>query len=163
MPSRLTSRAAAFAGQAGRAALAHAQRATASANGRAVENTSGFARLNSYTSPTIVLTSADLGGGTAKITVASHSRVYPGVGSVAITGADIVGLPNAQDTFVYYDDATLADSTPAFLTTTVFEDAQPAAAAGRHFVGAITTDAAAGGGTTGSGGSRPATWGADIP
>lgn len=126
------------------------------------------ARINSYTVPTNVLTSADTGGGTAKIMVADHTRVYPvqgaiDVADVNLTGiAAITGLANSTAYSVYYDDTTLSLATPAMLATTDPKVAQVGYAAGRHFVGTITT-AAGGGGTTSGGGGYPPGGGGGNP
>jgi hypothetical protein len=121
------------------------------------------ARISSYPNPGSILTATDAGSD-ATITIANHTRVYPVQGSidipdVSITGAAIAGLPFSTRHYIYYDDATLADTTPNFVATTTAATAQVGAAAGRHFVGYITTpaDGAApssgqGGGTPGSGG-----------
>lgn len=118
-----------------------------------------LARINSYTAPTSVLTAADVGTD-ATITIAAHTRVYPVQGSIdvpdlSIIGGTITGRAFSTQYYVYYDDTTLADTTPAYLFTTVAATAQVGAAAGRHFVGVITTPADGGGGTGGGGGSPP--------
>lgn len=131
------------------------QAAQASADAAARE----LARINSYTVPTVALSAADAGSD-ATITVANHTRVYPVQGTVdvpdvAITGASLTGLSFSTDYYVYYDDATLEDETPTFLTTTSIETAQVGAAAGRHFVGKVTTPVDGGGATGGTGGFPP--------
>lgn len=135
------------------------------------------ARINSYTDPGNVLTSSDEAVG-ASITIAAHTRVYPVQGTIDV--ADVVipapvtltveadgttGIINATQYSVYYDDTTLADTTPAYKavkSSTSHGDAQPGAAAGRHFVGIVTTPANGAGGTTGTGGAPPG-GGADYP
>lgn len=117
------------------------------------------ARINSYSDPTNVLTAADVGAD-ATVTIAAHDRVYPAANgivlpSVAIVGGAIPGLAFATEYSIYYDDTTLADTTPAFVATTDRATAQVGAAAGRHYVGRITTPADGGGGTGGSGGFPP--------
>jgi hypothetical protein len=115
-----------------------------------------LARLNSYTAPTNVLTAADVGA-TCTITVAAHTRVYPGafVDDLAVSAGSITGLANSTTYFVYYDDPTLEDDTPTYLATTIPNTAQVGAAEGRHFVGFVTTPADGGGTSSGSGGSPP--------
>lgn len=148
-----------------------AAQATATASAREL------ARLNSYTDPSSVLSGTDEATG-ASITIAAHTRVYPVQGSIDV--ADVVisapvtltveadgttGIVNAVQYSVYYDDTTLADTTPAYKavqTATSHADAQPGAAAGRHFVGVVTTPANGAGGTTGTGGAPPG-GGADVP
>lgn len=156
--SRLTSRSAMFAGQAGRSAIANAQRQSASAAGVGIDTP---ARIDSYTLPTNVLTGVDAGA-SASIQTANHTRVYPVQGNadytvdVAIAGiADITGLAYTTTYYVYYDDDTLSDPTPVMHATTVQRDAQVGAAPGRHFVGTVTTPAAAGAPTGGGGGYPP--------
>lgn len=136
-----------------------------------------LARLNSYTDPSSVLSGTDEATG-ASITIAAHTRVYPVQGTIDV--ADVVipapvtltleadgvtGIVNSLQYSVYYDDTTLVDTTPAYKavqTSTSHADAQPGAAAGRHFVGVVTTPANGAGGTSGTGGSPPG-GGADIP
>jgi hypothetical protein len=117
------------------------------------------ARISSYPNPGAILSAADAGA-SATITIANHTRVYPVQGSVdvpdvAITGASITGLPYSTLHYLYYDDTTLAVTAPTFHATTTGATAQVGAAAGRHFVGYITTPAAAGAPTGGYGGGTP--------
>ena len=144
---------------------------TATAAGREL------ARLNSYPNPTNVLTGTDEATG-ASITVAAHIRVYPVQGSIDVpdvaipapvtltTEADgVTGIVNSTQYSVYYDDTTLADTTPAYKavkTATSHDDAQPGAAAGRHFVGVVTTPADGAGSTSGSGGAPPGGGGGTV-
>jgi hypothetical protein len=126
-----------------------------------------LARINSYPDPASVLTATDAGT-TASIIIANHTRVYPVQGTidvpdVAIAGATLTGLAFATKYFVYYDDATLADTTPAFLTTTDNATAQVGAAAGRHIVGVVTTPADGAADTDGDGGAPPGGVGGPIP
>lgn len=127
-----------------------------------------LARINSYTVPTNVLSASD-NGSDARITVVGHTRVYPVQGSidvpdVAIVGpANIDGLAFSTKYFVYYDDPTLADTTPTYQATTDQKDAQVGAGAGRHFVGEVTTPADGGSGTSGGGGTPPGGGGGPIP
>lgn len=117
------------------------------------------ARIASYPNPGSVLTAADVGTD-CDIVIANHTRVYPVQGSidvpdVSITGATLHGLSFSTRYYVYYDDTTLADTTPTFQTTTTSATAQVGAAAGRHFIGWIDTPADGGGGTGGQGGGPP--------
>lgn len=123
-------------------------------------------RINSYTDPTEVLSAADVGT-TATITIAAHTRVYPVQGTVdvddvAILAGTVTGLAFAIEYHVYYDDAELSDTTPTFQATTDRATAQVGAAAGRHFVGTITTPADGAGGTTGTGGFPPGGGGGGV-
>ncbi|MES2173840.1 MAG: hypothetical protein V4523_07820 [Pseudomonadota bacterium] len=107
------------------------------------------------------ISSSDVGGTSANITISSHTRRYADR-DVAITGTTLTALANATDYWVYYDDADRADTTPTFAATTTAADAYlspdyPA----RHFVGAITTAAVGGGSTGGTGGTPPG--GGEIP
>lgn len=144
-------------------ALANAGIALSTATATARE----LARINSYTDPTSVVTAADAGAD-ATITIADHTRVYPVQGSIdvpdlSIIGGTITGLAFSTHYFVYYDDTTLADTTPAYLSTTDAATAQVGAATGRHFVGEVTTPADGGGGTTGGGGTPPGGGGGPLP
>lgn len=137
------------------AAQAAADDAQADATAAARET----ARIISYVSPTSILSAADVGAD-ATITIANHTRVYPVQGSVdvpdvSITGGTITGLAFATLYYVYYDDTTLADTTPNYVATTTAATAQVGAATGRHFLGSITTPADGAGGTTGGGGTPP--------
>lgn len=127
----------------------------ATADAKAVAAAREAARINSYPVPTNVLTATDAGT-TATITIANHTRYYPVQGTydvpdVSITGASITGLAFSTTYYVYYDDTTLADTTPSFVATTSANTAQVGFAAGRHLVGKITTPADGGGGTSGGG------------
>jgi hypothetical protein len=146
--------------------LIQAAQATAnSADAKATAGVREAARINSYPQPTNVLTATDAGA-TASIVIANHARVYPVQGTykvpdVAITGTTLTGLAFSTTYAVYYDDTTLADTTPNFLTTTDLTIAHAGAAAGRHVVGTITTPADGAGDTTGEGGRPPGGW--DYP
>lgn len=119
-----------------------------------------LARINSYPSPSALLGAADVGA-TATITIDPHTRVYPVQGSidvpdVVIPGSGTVtGLAFATLYYVYYDDTALTDTTPPYLATTTAATAQVGAAAGRHFVGSVTTPADGAGGTSGGGYQAP--------
>lgn len=144
------------------AAIAAIQAAQATATGAARET----ARINSYPDPTNNLAAEDAGT-TATITVAPHTRVYPVQGSVdvpdvGILAGSVTGLGFETEYHVYYDDATLADTTPTFQATTDRATAQVGAATGRHFVGTITTPADGAGGTTGTGGFPPGGGGGGV-
>lgn len=121
------------------------------------------ARLTSYTAPTNMLSAADVGSD-ATITVAAHTRIYPVAGSVdvpdvSILAGSVTGLAFSTLYYVYYDDTTLADTTPTFVATTNIATAQAGAAAGRHFVGEITIPADGAGATSGTGGGKPPGYG----
>lgn len=137
----------------------------ATADAKAVAAAREAARLASYTSPTIVLTAADVGA-TATITIAAHTRVYPVQGTydvpdVSISAGSITGRAFSTKYWVYYDDTTLAATGPTFLSTTTQLTAQVGSAAGRHLVGVVTTPADGAASTSGSGGLPPAGGGGD--
>lgn len=138
------------------AAIAAAQSAASAASAAATAARREDARTSSYPSSGSILSAADVGA-SATITVAAHTRIYPGadIADVAIAGGTVAGLGFSTAYFVYYDDTTLASTTPTFQATTTAATAQVGAAPGRHFVGPITTPADGGGGTTGSGGQPP--------
>jgi hypothetical protein len=120
-------------------------------------------RAASYTSPTAILTASDAGA-SATITVASHDRIYSDASTLAIIGAPIAGLAYSTTYTVYYDDTTLADTTPNFVASTNIADGAVGAADGRHALGVITTPAAAGPPVTGGGAYSPGyTVGGEIP
>lgn len=118
------------------------------------------ARINSYPNPGVGIVSASDAGASATVTVTGHTRVYPVEGGidvpdVAISGGSITGLSYSTTYYVYYDDTTLADTTPTFAVTTNPASAQVGAAPGRHFVGFVTTPASGGTTTSGGGGAPP--------
>lgn len=113
-------------------------------------------RLLSHTDPTTILSAVD-NGATCTITVLDHTRIYADGTTLSIIGAaGVTGL--ASDTWYacYYDDPTLADTTPSFNFTTDIALAQAVVANGRHFCGLIKTPVAASGQTIESGGVYPA-------
>ncbi|MES2904335.1 MAG: hypothetical protein V4696_09145 [Pseudomonadota bacterium] len=92
--------------------------------------------------------SATDAGANATINVAAHTRVYGDGTTLAIAGpTTLTGLAYSTLFYVYYDDATRADTTPTFLTTT--SPATAAQSGDRHLVGSVTTPAAAAPPTTG--------------
>lgn len=108
------------------------------------------------------ITSTDVGGTSANITISNHTRRYSDK-DVAITGTTLTGLANATKYWIYYDDGTRSDTTPSFVSTTTAADAYLSSShTDRHFVGTVTT-AAAGGGSTGGSGGTPPGGGDDIP
>lgn len=101
--------------------------------------------------------SASDAGTDASITITDHTRFYDDTTSLAITGATLTALAYSTEYHIYYDDPTRADTTPVFQSSTDASVAAPNRAAGRHYVGSITTPAA-GGGSTSGGGSEPPGW-----
>jgi hypothetical protein len=94
------------------------------------------ARISSYPNPGSILSASDAGSN-ATITIAAHVRVYPVQGLIDVPDVTFTNLPHnitglAYSTlyFVYYDDTTLANTAPTFLTTTSAVTAQVGTAAG---------------------------------
>jgi hypothetical protein len=117
------------------------------------------ARISSYPNPGGILSAADVGTD-CTITITGHTRVYPVQGlvdvpDVAITGGTLTGKAFSTRYYIYYDDATLALTSPTFVATTVAATAQVGAAAGRHFLGYVDTPADGGTATAGEGGGPP--------
>jgi hypothetical protein len=113
-------------------------------------------RLLSHTDPTSILTAADAGANST-ITVANHVRVYADGTTVNITGIPpLTGLTSATSYGLYYDDLTLALTTPVVVATTTLKDSYAAAAEGRHFLGVIKTPTAGSGKSYVGGGAYPA-------
>jgi hypothetical protein len=162
--SRLVSRAMRYAATAARAQAASALRDARSAASTGVAAAREAARINSYIVPTTILGAEDTGGGTAKITTADHKRVYPVEGIIDVPDvnlvgiADVTGLANGTHYFVYYDDPTLAAIAPVAHATTDAKVAQSGYAAGRHYLGDVTTPA---GGAVATSGDGPAPGGYD--
>lgn len=115
-----------------------------------------LAWLSSYTTPTNVVTAADVGSD-CTITIATHTRVYPGsfIDDLSVAGGTITAQPFSTEFYVYYDDPDLTDTTPTYLVTTTAATAQVGAAPGRHFVGVVTTPANGAPPSTGGGGAPP--------
>lgn len=106
-------------------------------------------RIGSHTEPTSIFTATDAG----VLTIADHTRVYADGTTLAVTGATVTGLLNNTWYGVYYDDTTLADTTPTYVVTTSIDQTPAAKAAGRHFCGLILTPKAASGVIVESGGT----------
>ena len=147
------------AAQAAQTAATTAQAAATTAQSTATAAARETARINSYPSPSAVLSAADVGSD-CTVTVANHTRVYPVQGDIdvadlAVTGGTVTGLSFSTVYYIYYDDTTLADTTPTYQATTSSATAAAGAAAGRHFVGSVTTPADGGGDTSGGGYQAP--------
>lgn len=142
--------------------IAEIEEALAAANAAQADATAAAreaARLNSYPAPNSVLSAEDVGTD-CTITIDAHTRVYPVQGSidvpdVSITSGTVTGLAFETDYWIYYDDETLISTTPTFQATTSSATAMVGAAAGRHYVGFITTPADGASGTGGIGGTPP--------
>jgi hypothetical protein len=96
--------------------------------------------VNSHTVPTTILHAADVGADVT-ITIDAHTRVLGDATSLALTGGAVTGLAFSTVYAGYYDDATLASTTPTYHFTTDLKTAQTVAAEGRFFLGIITTPA----------------------
>lgn len=106
----------------------------------AAEGSNSVASLTNSGVTGLTLTASDAGVN-AKITVSAHTRVYGDGSTLAIAGpTDITGLAYSTDYYVFYDDPTRADSTPAYQTTT--DETTAAQTGDRHLVGLVTTPAA---------------------
>jgi hypothetical protein len=112
-----------------------------------------------YPAPGDVLSAADVGSD-CTITIDAHTRVYGDIANLSVSGGTITGRSFSTTYYVYYDDTTRADTTPSYLSTTNPNVAVPQKAAGRHYVGSITTPADGGGDTTG--GAAPPSGGGGI-
>ncbi|MES2905168.1 MAG: hypothetical protein V4696_13360 [Pseudomonadota bacterium] len=122
------------------AAAATATAAAATAQGAADGANSVASLTNSGVTPNPL--SATDAGANATITVAAHMRIYGDGATLAIAGpSSLTGLAYSTFYYVYYDDATRADTTPAYASTT--SEATAAQTGDRHLVGSITTPAAA--------------------
>ncbi|MHA0333654.1 Hint domain-containing protein [Sphingomonas aquatilis] len=100
------------------------------------------------------ITSNDNADGTAKITIAAHTRRYADK-DVAVAGGVINALTNATYYDIFYDDPSRAGGAVTYAATTNPPDGRLSAAhPARHYVGFVTT-AAAGGQSTGGGGATP--------
>ncbi len=97
--------------------------------------------VNSYVDGTPPILTASDAGANVTIAVASHTRVYGDASTLAITGASVTALSYSTLYYVYYVDATRADTTPTFLATT--STATAAQTGDTHLVGSVTTPAAA--------------------
>lgn len=99
--------------------------------------------------PTPLLTATDAGA-SATITVAEHDWDYPdGQADVTCATGTVTGLSFATKYYVYFDDDTLADTTPTYAATTDFDDAQNSVSnPSRHYLGYINTPADGGAATT---------------
>lgn len=96
-----------------------------------------------------MLTATDAGA-SATISVAKHDWDYPdGQADVTCATATITGKSFATRYYVYFDDDTLADTTPTYAATTDFGDAQNSVSnPSRHYLGYIITPADGGADTS---------------
>lgn len=98
--------------------------------------------VNSYVDGTPPILTATDAGANVTIAVAAHTRVYGDGSTLAITGGNVTGQAySVPKLYIYYVDATRADTTPTFLATT---DPTVAAQTGdTHLIGSTPTPAAA--------------------
>ena len=122
------------------AAAVAADAAATSAQGAADAVTTEQALINSYVTG-LTLTAADAGADVT-ITISAHTRVYGDGTSLAVAGSTITAVPYSVQRYVYYVDATRADTTPSYLATASVSTA--AQLGDTHLVGVVTTPAAAG-------------------
>lgn len=108
----------------------------------------------SHTDPTTIFSALDVGA-TTTLTISDHIRFYGDGTQLEVDGGVLSGLAGDTVYAVYYDDTTLADTTPTYVATTVIKDAQFVAAAGRHYCGVIRTPVAGSGATRTGGGVYP--------
>lgn len=124
------------------AAAATATTAASTAQSTADAISAESSLVNSYVDGTPPILTATDAGANVTVAVANHTRVYGDATTLAITGASLTALAYSTTYFIYYVDATRADTTPTFLSTT---DGTLAAQTGdTHLVGSVTTPAAAG-------------------
>lgn len=116
---------------------------------------SGVDRLIS-TNP---LSASTDGGGVATITINAHDEIDD-AGTLSFTSSSIGGLSASTTYYVYEDNATYVGGARSYVATTTRANL---AAAGRRYVGTITTPAS-GGSSSGTGGTGGG-WsgGGDIP
>jgi hypothetical protein len=115
----------------------------------------------SWTSPGSILSAAVAGTDTT-VTILPHARHYDDRQvTTGISGGNIVGIAYGTTVYVYYDDVSRSDTTPAYHAVTNPKTAAYNVAAGRPYCGSITTPTAGGGST--SGGTVPPGGGYDGP
>lgn len=135
------------AAQAAEAAAATAQTAAATAQTAAdaaqssADDAATVAKLTGSGVVGCTIAASDAGAD-ATITISAHTRIYGDGATLAAGGGSVTGLAYSTTYFVYYDDATFADTTPAYLATT--SETTAAQVGVRHLVGQATTPAALG-------------------
>jgi hypothetical protein len=128
------------------AASAAATASTASTTANNVKDNDALS--SSYTAPGTVLSAADAGSD-ATITIAAHSRVYGDQSSVSVNSGSLTGCAYSTTYYVYYTQTSRAGGAVSYQKTTNVNTALPNKAAGRHYVGSVTTPASGGGATSG--------------
>jgi hypothetical protein len=120
--------------------LADDAQASADAAQAAADGANSVASLTNSGTTGLTLDGEDAGAD-ARIVVSAHTRVYGDGSTLAIAGpVNITGLAYSTEYYVYYDDATRADTTPTYQTTT--SEATAAQVGDRHLVGRVMTPAA---------------------
>lgn len=131
-------------------------------NETGVLNTAALVGIRNTNS--VSLTASDAGA-SATISVSAHSRKYGDTSSqitVSYNSGSITGLSFSTTYFVYTDDINLAGGAVTYVASTNSDD--PAARAGRVYVGKVTTPADGGSGTSGdTGGGSGGGGGSQIP
>lgn len=127
------------AADAANAAAASADAAAVAAQDAADAVTSEQALVNSYV--TGLTLSATDAGANATVNISAHTRVYGDGTSLSVGGGSLTGLAYSTRYLIYYVDATRADTTPTYLSTT--SEATAAQTGDTHLVGSVTTPAAA--------------------
>jgi hypothetical protein len=89
-----------------------------------------------------------------KINISAHEWDYPApIPNTMRVAGSFTGLSYTTTYYVSFDDDTLANTAPAYLLTTTYDDARNTDAhPARHYLGQITTPKGGGAGTGGSGG-----------
>jgi len=111
---------------------------------------------NSYTDPSVVLTSS-YNGTSGTITIAAHQRVYTDGMTVSVAAGSLTGFNPDTYQYVYYQDPTRAGGAVTYQATT---DIQTAAQInGVHSLGGILIPKTSGGTGSGGGSTPPGTGG----
>lgn len=129
------------AAETAQAAATAANTAASTAQSAANTANSTIAIAAAYPSGLTITAAAD--GATAKITVSSHTMVYP-TGSVSVTGDTITGLAYATTYDIYYDDPTMAGGAVTFNAVTDGSAFPTPAHPSRIYIGTSTTPATSG-------------------
>jgi hypothetical protein len=97
------------------------------------------ALLNSYTDPTVIMSSRVNANGTATITIANHNRIYadPTKTSVPVTGGTLTGLALETTYYVFYDDPSRTGGAVTYQYTT--DNTVAAQTGNRHSLGGVST------------------------
>lgn len=118
--------------------------------------------INSSYTRGLTLTATDAGSD-ASIVISNHTRDYSSkqFPNVSITGTTLTGLSYGTTYLLYYDDQTMIDTTPTFVSTELAEAFTSGDEPYRHYVGAVITPASGAADTGGGGSTPPGT--SDVP